>query len=131
MNQDNSPKQSMTVGNNFQSGASNMSNVSQVGGDSVVTQTSSSQANNADLQSALEALAKFNQQVQETDSLSSLVKRETDLRISMIQAEIQKPKPDKSLVKEVIDALDQGLKGALTLATPVAELAAKIAIAIA
>lgn len=45
----------------------------------------------------------------------------------MLQEELQKPKPDKSFVDEVVDALKQGLSGVLTLAEPVTQVAALVA----
>lgn len=49
----------------------------------------------------------------------------------MLEEELQKPKPDKSFVSEVVEALNQGLRGVLALADPVMQVAMLVAKALA
>ena len=120
-------QQSQTFGNITFSGSNNPFNAIQSTGNVNLTQTNTQTADdNTDLQVALEALAKLKEQVSATDRLSTFAKKDTESKINMLQEELQKPKPDKSFINEVVDALKQGLQGVLTLAESVAKVEALI-----
>ncbi len=70
---------------------------------------------------------KLKKEVSATDALSSFARKDTESKISMLQEELQKPKPDKNFVNEVVVALKQGLSGVLTLAAPVTQVADLVA----
>lgn len=121
--------QSQSVGNISVSGSNNPFAVTQAGRD-VNLKQSNTQAlvENSDLQTALEAIAKLKQDIAATDALNLVEKKQTELIATMLEEEIQKPKPDKSIIDQTIAALKKGLEGVITLAglvTKVAELVAK------
>jgi len=121
-------QQSQSIGNISISGSNNPFNAIQAGGNVSLKQTSTqTSGSNTDLQTALEALIKLKQEVSATDALSAFVKKDTESKIRMVEEELQKPKPDKSFVDEVLDALKQGLQGIVTLADPVAQVAGLVA----
>jgi hypothetical protein len=121
-------KQSQTFGNITFSGSNNPFNAIQSTGNVNVTQTNTQTAGgNTDWQAALNALAKLKEQVAATDGLSTFAKKDTEAKIKMLEEELQKPKPDKSFVDEVVEALKQGLNGVLTLAGPVTQVATLVA----
>jgi len=125
-------KQSQTFGNMTISGSSNLFNAIQATRDVNLTQTSTqTTGSHADLQAALNILATLKQQVATTDGLSTFAKKDTEAKITMLQEELQKPKPDKSFVDEVVDALKQCLNGVLALADPVMQVAMLVAKALA
>ncbi|MDJ0631736.1 MAG: CHAT domain-containing protein [Xenococcaceae cyanobacterium MO_188.B29] len=120
-------KQSQTFGNITFSGSNNPLNAIQSTGNVNVTQTNTqTTGGNTDLEAALDALAKLKKQVAATDGLSTFTKKDTESKIEMLEEELQKPKPDKSFINEVVDALKQGLQELLTLAEPVAKVEALI-----
>ncbi len=122
------PSQSQTIGTISISGSHNPFNVVQAGGDVNLSQTSDqSSGGNADLEAALDLLAKLRQEVAATADLSAFAKKDTESKIGMLQEELQKPEPDKGFVNEVVQALQQGLSGVLTLAEPVTKVAALLA----
>jgi len=121
-------KQSQTFGNVTTSGSNNSFNAIQATRDVNLNQTSTQNTGSpADLQAALDRLATLKEQVATTAGLSAFAKKDTEAKIMMLQEELQKPKPDKSFVDEVVNALKQGLSGVLTLAEPVMQVAALIA----
>lgn len=118
------PAPSQTIGNVTISGSNNPFNAIQAGGNVTLSQTSTQNSGgNFDLEVALALLVKLRQEVAATDALSAFAKKDTESKIGMLQEELQKPKPDKSFVNEVVEALKQGLGGALTLAAPVTQVA--------
>ena len=117
-------QQSQTFGNITFSGSNNPLNAIQSTGNVNVTQTNTQTAGgNGDLQAALDALVKLKEQVAATNELSTFAKKDTESKIKMLEEELQKPKPDKSFVNEVVEALKQGLNGVLTLAGPMMQVA--------
>jgi hypothetical protein len=121
-------KQSQTFGNVTTSGSNNSFNAIQATRDVNLNQTSTQNTGSpADLQAALDRLATLKEQVATTAGLSAFAKKDTEAKIMMLQEELQKPKPDKSFVDEVVNALKQGLSGVLTLAEPVMQVAALVA----
>jgi hypothetical protein len=121
--------QSQAIGNITISGSNNPFNAIQAGENVNLSQTSTqSSGGNSDLEAALALLVKLGQDVAATDALTAFAKKDTESKIGMLQEELQKSKPDKSFVNEVVEALKQGLSGVLTLAAPftqVADLLAK------
>jgi hypothetical protein len=116
--------QSQSIGNVTISGSNNPFNTIQSAGNVSLSQSDThSRDSNPDLEAALAILLKLKQEVSETDVLSSFLKKDTESKISMLQEELQKPKPDKNFVNEVVDALKQGLSGVLTLAGPMTQVA--------
>jgi hypothetical protein len=121
-------KQLQTFGNVTTSGSNNSFNAIQATRDVNLNQTSTQNTGSpADLQAALDRLATLKEQVATTAGLSAFAKKDTEAKIMMLQEELQKPKPDKSFVDEVVNALKQGLSGVLTLAEPVMQVAALVA----
>lgn len=122
------PPRSQAIGNVTISGSNNPFNAVQAGGSVILSQSSTqSSGGHSDLEAALALLVKLRQEVSATDALSSFAKKDTESKIGMLQEELQKPKPDKSFVNEVMDALKQGLSGVLTLAAPVTQVAELLA----
>lgn len=120
--------QSQTISTISISGSHNPFNVVQAGSDVNLNQTSNqSSGGNADLEAALDLLAQLRQEVAATADLSTFAKKDTESKIGMLQEELQKPEPDKGFVNEVVQALQQGLSGVLTLAEPVTKVAALLA----
>jgi hypothetical protein len=118
------PTQSQAIGSVTISGSNNPFNAIQAGGNVTLSQSSTqSSGGNSDLEAALALLVKLRQEVAATDALSAFAKKDTESKIGMLQDELQKPKPDKSFVNEVVEALKQGLSGVLTLAAPVTQVA--------
>lgn len=122
------PTQAQTFGNITFSGGNNPFSAIQATGNVNVTQTSNrTTEDNGDLEAALAAVAKLKEQVAATAGLSTFAKKDAEAKIEMLQEELQKPKPDKSFADEVVAALQQGLKGVLTLAEPVTQVATLVA----
>lgn len=122
-----SARRSLKVGNITNSGSGNFVGAMQAGGDISVNQSSQPTSSNPDLQAALAALEKLKQAVAAEGALNPLVKAGTESTLEKIQKELNKPKPNKSLVDEAVDALKQGLNGVLTLAEPVTKVAELLA----
>ena len=121
-------RQSLSIGNIKISGSNNPFNNIQSGGNVTLSQSMpQAGSGNSYLQAALEALMKLKQEVSTTDALSTFAKKDTESKIDMLQEELQKPKPDKSFIDEVVEALKKGLEGVVTLATPVTEVAKLVA----
>lgn len=119
---------SQSFGNVSFGGSNNSFNAIQAGGNVNLNQTSNqTSGGNDNLQAALEGLVKLKQEVAETATFSAFAKRDTESKITMLLEELQKPKPDKNFLNEVVDALKQGLNGIITLADPVREVAELIA----
>ncbi len=120
--------QSQSFGNITIGGSNNPFNAIQSGGNVNLSQRSTqSSGGNPDLEAALALLVSLQQEVAVTDALTSFAKKDTGSKIMMLQEELQKPEPDKGFVKEVVEALKQGLHGVLTLAEPVTQVAGLVA----
>jgi len=121
-------QKSQSFGNISMSGSNNPFNAIQSGDSVNLNQTSTqTSGSNTDLQAALESLVKLKQEVSATDALSAFARKDTESKINMIEEELQKSKPDKGFVDEVVDALKQGLNGVATLAGPVTQVAGLVA----
>ncbi|QUY45850.1 CHAT domain-containing protein [Acaryochloris marina] len=122
------PNSPQSFGNITISGSNTPFNAIQAGGNVNLSQSNiQSHGSHPDLESAVSLLVKLKQEVSVTDALSSFAKKDTEARIVMLQEELQKQQPDKSLVNEVIEALKQGLSGVLTLAELMTQVATFVA----
>ncbi|HEY9710723.1 MAG TPA: hypothetical protein V6D48_21115 [Oculatellaceae cyanobacterium] len=114
----------------FSMGSGNAFTANQAGGDVNSAQTlnnNQGSVQNASLTEALAILQSLKQEVNQSDALNRLEKTTVEGTIKVIQEELTKPKPDKSLVEQAIDSLKKGLEGVLILAEPVTKVAALVA----
>jgi hypothetical protein len=120
--------QEQTFGN-ISLGSGNIFAAHQAGGDISSAQSSiQSSVESVDLQEALGILQKLKQDVSKSDALNKLEKTTLEGTIKVIEEEVIKPKPDKSLLDQAIEGLKSGLK-IVSLVEPVmkvGELIAKI-----
>ncbi len=122
------PAQSQSFGNVTISGGGTNFAVTQAGGNVTLNQTSAqSSSGNADLQAALDAIAQLKQLISTSADLNPIERATVEVPAKMLEAELQKPQPDKSIVDQAIAALKKGLDGVVTLAEPVATVAALVA----
>lgn len=123
-----SPPSSQSFGNITISGSNNPFAAAQAGGDVNINQSSDrTQVTNTDLQSALAAIAQLKQNIAASADLNPIEKATAEVPIKMLESELQKPQPDKSLVDQAIAALKKGLDGVVSLAEPVTKVATLIA----
>ncbi|NEO55094.1 MAG: hypothetical protein F6K54_19645 [Okeania sp. SIO3B5] len=85
------------------------------------------QNSESELASALAALIKLKQEIAATNSLNSIQKQQAEIPVKMIETELQKSQPNKSLIDEAVEALKKGLEGVEVLAGPVMKVAAILA----
>lgn len=79
------------------------------------------------LQAALVAVQQLQQEIQATATLNPVQKTMVQAPAQMLEAELQKPQPDKNLIQQTVEALKQGVQGVETLAEPVMRVAALVA----
>ena len=102
--------------------------INQAGRDANIDQSiTQASVENSDLQAALEAIAKLKQGISVSDVLNVVEKKQAEVTVEMLEEELQKPKPDKSIIDQTIDALKKGLAGVTTLAGPVMQVADQVA----
>jgi hypothetical protein len=122
------PKQLQSFGDVTISGSSNNLDASQVGGNANIakggTQAVSQDAN---LQEALSLLAQLKQAIANSSALNPIEKATFAVPVSTAAAELQKPKPDPSIVDQAIAALKKGFAGIEELAEPVTRVAILVA----
>ncbi|WP_313933873.1 MULTISPECIES: hypothetical protein [Nostocales] len=82
---------------------------------------------NAEIQEALKLLEKLKQDINTNNTLNSIEKKTLEVPLQTIEGELKKPKPDKNLVEQGIEALKKGLVGVAELADPVMKLAPLVA----
>jgi hypothetical protein len=82
---------------------------------------------NFDAQEALALLSKLQQDITASNALNPIEKKTLEVPLQTIEGELNKPKPDKSLVEQSIAALKKGLSGVAELAEPVLKLAPLVA----
>jgi hypothetical protein len=82
---------------------------------------------NVDVQEALKLLSTLKQDIVATNALNPIEKKTLEVPLQTIEAELKKPKPDRSLVEQSIEALKKGLTGVAELAEPVLKLAPLVA----
>lgn len=119
---------SQSFGNISLSGSNNPFNAIQAESSVNLNQTNTqASGSNTDLQAVLESLTKLKQEVSATEALSAFARKDTESKINIIEEELQKPRPDKGFVNEVVDALKQGLNGVAALAGPATQVAGLVA----
>jgi len=120
--------QSQSFGNITISGSGNAFAANQAGGNIDSSQTTNpSNLQNADLQTLLEALKQLKQDILATDALNPIEKATAEVPVNMLEAELKKPQPDKSLIDQAIASLKKGLAGVEALAEPVIRVASLVA----
>lgn len=82
---------------------------------------------NTDLQEAISVLEQLKQGVSQSNALNQIEKVTVEVPIQVIEAELKKQEPEKSLVDQAIVSLKKGLEGVQTLAEPVMKVSALIA----
>jgi hypothetical protein len=82
---------------------------------------------NSDVQEALKLLSTLKQDISVSNALNPIEKKTLEVPIQTIEEELKKPKPDKSLVEQALEALNKGLSGVAQLADPVLKLAPLLA----
>lgn len=118
-------QQSQSIGNVTISGNHNPFNVIQARSHVSLEQSSSS--SNRDLRAALDLLVNLKQEIAVTDALSTFAKRDSELKITMLQDELQKPNPDQDFVNEVVNALKQELGRVLPVTSLLRQVAERLA----
>lgn len=122
------PNQTQSIGNVTISGSNNPFNAVQAAGDVNIAQTHiHDKITNPDLQAALEALGHLKQAIAKTDAIDETAKAMVTIPIQKLEAELQKPQPDRSLVNRMVAIVKKALDGVLTLAEPVTKVATLIA----
>ncbi|WP_040957292.1 MULTISPECIES: CHAT domain-containing protein [Planktothrix] len=126
--QENAPSQnkSQTLSNITIGGTNNPSNlINDASGNVKIDQSHRTQTmgQNSNLEVALTELEKLKQAIVTTNSLNSIQKKQAEFPVEMIETELKKPQPDKSLINEAVEALKKGLEGVETLAEPVMKVA--------
>jgi RNA-binding protein YhbY len=81
----------------------------------------------AEIKKALDLVELIKQEVDKTDQLNKLEKKNAEASISVIEEELKKPKPDKNLLTQAGNVLGACVKGAAEFAEPTMTLAALIA----
>ncbi|MGP1388027.1 MAG: CHAT domain-containing protein [Thainema sp.] len=120
-------RQSQSVSNITSGNGSNIS-VNQSGRDIILNQSSTqSSASNIDLQAALDAIAQLKQAIASSPELNPIEKKTVAVPIDMLESELRKPQPDKSLVDQAIATLKKTLDGVVALAKPITKVAALVA----
>ncbi len=92
-------------------------------GASIPQPRTSVQTQNADLQEALRLLKKLKQDINNSNALNPIEKKQLEVPLQVVEEEIEKPQPNKSIVEQAIKTLKKGLEGILDLAVPVMKLA--------
>jgi hypothetical protein len=82
---------------------------------------------NSQIETVLNELQKLKQEIAATNALNSIQKKQAQFPVEMIETELKKPQPDKSLINEAVEALKKGLEGVETLAEPVMKVAGILA----
>ena len=110
------PAQSQSIGNISFSG-NNPSNVlMQSQGDvNINPSRTQTQVTNPDLQAALEAIANLKQAVAANDQLDEMDKEMAAIPMKKLEAELQKPQPDRGAVDKAIAMIRKALDGVMTL----------------
>ena len=122
------PAQSQSIGNITIGGSNNPFNAVQAGGNVTISQTQTqTTVNNPELQAALEAVGQLKQAIAATDTIDETDKAMAAIPVQKLEAELQKPQPDRSVVDKMVATLKKTLDGAITLAEPVAKVATLVA----
>ena len=122
------PRQSQTIGNITISGSNNPFNAVQAAGNVTINQSQTqTKVTDSNFQAALAALDQLKQAIATTDSIKEIKKKMVAIPIQELDAELQKPAPDRSAVDQMIESLQETLDGVSTLAEPVTKLATLVA----
>ena len=122
------PAQSQSISNITISGNNNPFNAVQAGGDVTISQSQTqTQVTNPALQAALEAISNLKQAVAASDQLDEMDKETAAIPMKRLEAELQKPQPDRSTVDKAIAMLKKALDGVMLLADPVTKVATLVA----
>ncbi|MBW4521006.1 MAG: CHAT domain-containing protein [Scytolyngbya sp. HA4215-MV1] len=122
------PAPSQSFGNVTISGSNNPFNTIQAEGNVNLNQTSTqTTVTNPDLQAALGALSQLKQAIATTNAIDETEKAMVAIPIQKLEAELQKPQPDRSLVDKAISTLKKALDGVIALADPVTTVATLVA----
>lgn len=81
------------------------------------------QATDVSVKEALSLFQALKRSIAVSSDLTVLDKKTLEAQITVAEEELKKPEPDKNLIDQVIEALQKGLKGVLTLAEPVTKIA--------
>ena len=119
---------SQSISNVSSSGTGNKVAATQAGRDTRVDQSvTAASVENSELQAALEAISKLKQGISASDLLNLVEKKQIEVTVGMLEEELQKPKPDKSIIDQTVEALKKGLAGVAALAAPVTHVAELVA----
>ncbi|MGB7247671.1 MAG: CHAT domain-containing protein [Phormidesmis sp.] len=120
--------QSQSIGNVTISGSNNPFNAVQAGGDVAISQSQTqTKVTNPNLQAAVEALGQLKQQVAATDAIDETEKAMAAIPMQKLEAELQKPQPDRGVADKMIATLKKTLDDVIVLAKPVAQVATLVA----
>lgn len=120
---------SQSFGNITINGSENSFNAVQAEGDVTIDQsrTETTVAENPELQAALEALAQLKEAIASTDAVGGTEKKMAAIPIEELEAELQKPEPQKNVVDQTIAVLQRTFDGVAGLTEPVAKVAGLVA----
>ncbi|AFY35990.1 hypothetical protein [Calothrix sp. PCC 7507] len=96
-------------------------------GSSISQNRTQARIENANIQEALNLLSKLKQDIAGSNSLNLIEKKTLEVPLQTIEGELNKPKPDKNLVEQALEALKKGLTGAAEIAEPVLKIAPLLA----
>jgi hypothetical protein len=122
------PVPTQSFGNVTISGSNNPFNAVQSTGNVTINQSlRQSTTTNPDLQDALAAIFNLKQAIANTDAIDETEKAMVAIPVEKLEAELQKPQPDRSVVDRLIATLKKALDGVITLAEPVTKVATLVA----
>jgi hypothetical protein len=81
---------------------------------------------NSGVQEALQLVEKLRQDIRLSDMLNRVEKATAEVPLKLVETELKKPQPDKSLVDQALSSLKKTLEGVKTLIGPVLEITAVI-----
>lgn len=120
--------QSQSIGNVTISGSNNPFNAVQAGGDVSINQSQTqTKVTNPDLQAAIAAVEQLKQAIAATDEIDETEKAMAAIPVQKLEAELQKPQPDKGVANKMVTTLKRALDGVIVLADPVSKVAALVA----
>jgi hypothetical protein len=121
-------RQSQSFGSISLSGSGNIFGANQVGENANIDQARTQQiTQSSELQEALNLLVQLSQAIANSKALNPIEKATFEVPVKTATAELQKPKPDQSIVDQAIAALKKGLSGIEELAEPVTRVAILVA----
>jgi hypothetical protein len=122
------PAQSQSIGNITIGGSHNPFNAVQSSGDVTINQSvTPTQSASADLRAVLIALESLKQAIAATAALDETEKAMVAIPLQKLEAELQQPQPDRTVVDRTVSTLQKALDGIITLAEPVTKVATLVA----